>query len=613
MPKVSLCMIVKDEEAYLPRCLKSVKDYVDEIIVVDTGSTDKTVEIARSFGVKVYFHPWENDFSKHRNQSIRYASGDWILIMDADEELKGGSGDLIKDAISKENIDSVMVTVVSYFNNKTSQSLTNQVRLFRKRAGIYYSSPVHNQLIGYKSTITYPIYLYHYGYDLSPEKMKAKFIRTSTLLKQMIKKEPERFRHHHDLAVCYHSNNMFREAASEGCKAIELAEKEGLGNGALALWSHFITAFAYFKLDDLQNSEKYALRALNRWPEHLDSHFVLVLVYHRMKNWEYLKRSADNYLKILRVLWEDPGRFGYTINNSANEEWRVRLALGDFYLERGEEEKAKEEFNRALLVTPNRFECHKIMGEFYRNRKLSEKAEENYINALKDNPEYPDALFGLALLYKSKGDLSQYREMVDRLSRMEIDDPDILTEIGVCDLTSDRYESAVRIFEQVLAKKPEDFSVHINLALAFKHLGQMEDAIKHNLRALELKSDSIEALTNLGHLYFESAQYDLAKETYLKSLELESDLIDVHLRLALIHIIEGEIEDCVVECDSILKALHLPRNKVLNSIEDLSELFLIIAHTLKQAGKERLSVEAVEIALRLTPGLVEKYNLQLGV
>ena len=85
--KISACMMVKNEEEMLPRCLNSIKHLIDELIVVDTGSTDKTIEIAESFGAKIYHHPWENNFSKHRNQSLGYATGDWILLVDADEEL----------------------------------------------------------------------------------------------------------------------------------------------------------------------------------------------------------------------------------------------------------------------------------------------------------------------------------------------------------------------------------------------------------------------------------------------------------------------------------------------------------------------------------------------
>ena len=86
-PTLSVCMIVKDEEETLPICLKSIKDIADEIIVVDTGSKDKTVEVAKSFGAKVYFFKWINDFSAARNESLKYATSDWLLVLDADEYL----------------------------------------------------------------------------------------------------------------------------------------------------------------------------------------------------------------------------------------------------------------------------------------------------------------------------------------------------------------------------------------------------------------------------------------------------------------------------------------------------------------------------------------------
>jgi len=83
---LSICMIVRDEEESLPRCLESIKDIADEIIVVDTGSKDKTKEIALKYGAKIYDHPWEDNFSLHRNQALSYATKKFVLQIDADEE-----------------------------------------------------------------------------------------------------------------------------------------------------------------------------------------------------------------------------------------------------------------------------------------------------------------------------------------------------------------------------------------------------------------------------------------------------------------------------------------------------------------------------------------------
>lgn len=88
VPLLSAAMIVRDEESHLPVCLESIRSIVDEIVVVDTGSTDRTIEIARSFGARVEVHPWEGDFSAARNISLELARGTWILYIDADERVR---------------------------------------------------------------------------------------------------------------------------------------------------------------------------------------------------------------------------------------------------------------------------------------------------------------------------------------------------------------------------------------------------------------------------------------------------------------------------------------------------------------------------------------------
>src|SRR5712692_4072894 len=83
----SLCLMVRNEETALPGCLQSAADLVIEIIVVDTGSTDRTKEIAASFGAKVFDFPWCDDFAAGRNECIRHATGNFIFWMDADERI----------------------------------------------------------------------------------------------------------------------------------------------------------------------------------------------------------------------------------------------------------------------------------------------------------------------------------------------------------------------------------------------------------------------------------------------------------------------------------------------------------------------------------------------
>ena len=102
---LSVCMIVKNEEKNLPRCLESIKNLADEIIVVDTGSDDNSVEIAKSYGAKIGCFKWNNNFSDARNASLNMATKDWIFFLDADEEISKEEGIRLKNTINTTNLE----------------------------------------------------------------------------------------------------------------------------------------------------------------------------------------------------------------------------------------------------------------------------------------------------------------------------------------------------------------------------------------------------------------------------------------------------------------------------------------------------------------------------
>ena len=187
LPTISACLMVKDEEELLGQCLWSIRQLVDEIIVVDTGSTDKTVEIAKRFGAKVFHHPWEDNFSVHRNQSLGYATGDWVLIIDADEKLRYNTSEQEVKAALKVLPDAVAAVQVPIVNVKKAnqQSTMADTSRFFRRGRVTYRRRVHNrpQIEGVATRLP-GITVLHYGYDLSPEKMAVKFARSRALLLQ---------------------------------------------------------------------------------------------------------------------------------------------------------------------------------------------------------------------------------------------------------------------------------------------------------------------------------------------------------------------------------------------------------------------------------------------
>ncbi|MCY6353848.1 tetratricopeptide repeat-containing glycosyltransferase family 2 protein [Clostridium sp. ZS2-4] len=227
--KISLCMIVKNEEKDLPRCLGSVKDLVDEMIIVDTGSTDKTVEIAKSYGAKVYYFKWCNNFSAARNESLKYATKDWILIMDADDELSSEDKDKFK-ALVNYNLNENTVCFFETLNylgsavNTSNITINLNPRVFKNNYGYCYEGEVHNQLVNHKHDFlgeSYPIRIYHYGYLEQNLVSKDKRKRNITLLEKQIKEQPENKYAYFNLANEYFSIGDKKKALQNYYKAYE--------------------------------------------------------------------------------------------------------------------------------------------------------------------------------------------------------------------------------------------------------------------------------------------------------------------------------------------------------------------------------------------------------
>lgn len=194
--KISAAMMVKDEEHNLPRCLESIRDFVDEIAVVDTGSTDRTVELldaerANGLEVLIKISPWRDDFSFHRNESLDLATGDWILVIDADEELCGDKEALRKMLESEEiqKHESAAVEIQDIHGGEVAVRYVS-ARLFMKGKVQYYGI-VHNFAHTEKAPVALRgAYIQHYGYDLDPEAKLRKRERTVGLLKKRLEQNP---------------------------------------------------------------------------------------------------------------------------------------------------------------------------------------------------------------------------------------------------------------------------------------------------------------------------------------------------------------------------------------------------------------------------------------
>jgi glycosyltransferase involved in cell wall biosynthesis len=272
-------MIAKNEEKHLAKCLSSAKPLVDEMILVDTGSTDRTKDIANAFGGKVYDYKWTGDFSEARNFSLSKASGDWILVLDADELISPADYASLKKIIGRSNRkEAYSITTRNYVNNASLTGWTPndgiydreqagtgwfpsaKVRLFRNNSGIKFENSVHELVepslnrLGVKiRRCNVPVH--HYGklvenkviskgekyYDLGKEKLKEKNRNVQALTelaiqagelrryedavelwKELISIKPDNPKAFHNMGYAYIELGKYDKALIASRKAIEL-------------------------------------------------------------------------------------------------------------------------------------------------------------------------------------------------------------------------------------------------------------------------------------------------------------------------------------------------------------------------------------------------------
>lgn len=212
-PLITLCMIVKNEADTLARCLRSAQGAADEIIVVDTGSTDSTLSIARSFGARIINFPWNGDFAAARNAGLDLARGTWILVLDADEELDPESISELLVCAKHLEYEAFFVRIHNHKGLEyDSQTLTVNpiLRMFKNRRDYRFSGIVHEQIAASIVQATpsaamhmSPVIVHHYGYADGVVQKKDKISRNLELLKAQLERSPEDAFNQFNLAVEY--------------------------------------------------------------------------------------------------------------------------------------------------------------------------------------------------------------------------------------------------------------------------------------------------------------------------------------------------------------------------------------------------------------------------
>ncbi|HEX3794256.1 MAG TPA: glycosyltransferase [Acidimicrobiales bacterium] len=345
---LSAALIVRDEERCMERCLRSIVDVVDEIVVVDTGSIDNTVAIAESFGARVLHYPWDGDFSAARNFGLDHVQGMWVLYIDADEYLR---------PISRETMANELGDATGHVSYRLRlrhrQGFTPyfEYRIWRNRPDIRFSGVIHESITPAIFRVSQAegleigladLLLEHDGYEGD---QRHKHERNLPLLMEQIRNDPGRTYLWDHIGRIHHELGHSVEARDAWLKGVELVRRNGAREAADCL--------VYFDLM-LDNASLHhadgdlVAEGRSLFPDNALIEWGCALMSMAGGDFEEVIRSVD---RLLAISPERTARMGVGLNERITEEWAFNVR-GTAKFKLGRRDEAALDFARAEAAAP---------------------------------------------------------------------------------------------------------------------------------------------------------------------------------------------------------------------------------------------------------------------
>jgi glycosyltransferase involved in cell wall biosynthesis len=483
---LGLCIIARNEEKNIARCIESVKGFVDEIVVVDTGSTDKTAAIARRLGARVYKYKWDDNFSNARNYAMGKMRSRWLLLLDADEALDPSARKPLRQFIETTDLDGAHLRVRNYTGAYSPEryNLHNAFRLLRNNGKYKFTGAIHEQItrdgsmnLGGRFAVL-DLIVHHYGYLDEAVREKNKRARNLPILEKMLAEKPE------DAFTLFNIGNEYLSAGdTEKALAYYTRAKENVRDFGIAFVPHLYFRMAN-ALDGLGRQEtalKILQEGLTVYPHSTDFEFLRGNIYLRQRRYTLAVASFEKCLKMGRP----PAALEFLEGCGTH---RAAFMLGDIYAR-------LEDWGRAL-------EC--------------------YSKTLQFNPAMTGALFPAChALNKLHDDKERVREELFKFFADPKYPPNILAAAEIL-ITEELYTEALKALEMLPPVHEHKAKEMLLIARAEVYLGERERAEGAIYEALQL--DEKDALALSAHLLLALALRDGDEKAAEKALELTGAL-----------------------------------------------------------------------------------------
>jgi tetratricopeptide (TPR) repeat protein len=420
--RLSLCMIVRDEQEMLPRCLEAVAGAVDEIVIVDTGSRDETIEIACAFGARVIERPWTGSFADARNASFDAATGDWLLYLDADEVLVREDAELLRSLTGRTWREAFYLSETSYTGSgdRGSAVVHNALRMFRNRPEYRFEGRLHEQIAhrlpGYlpERLEAVDVRVEHFGYLDAVREARGKSRRNIALLQmQMAEGEPTPFLRFN--LGCEHA------AAGERAAALEQFERawQALAGDpdrdshkyVPALLGRLVKALRL--CGRLEDARARAEQGLELFADFTDLAFEQALVARALGERERAIELCERCLE----MGDAPRRYTATVGAGSH---LPMLEMAELRREQGDIAAATELLERCVSEHPQFLEARFLLATALYEAGHSSAAEAQFTDLLARQPNSGRARVALAETLLAQG---RYVDAAAEAAKLPIDDP----------------------------------------------------------------------------------------------------------------------------------------------------------------------------------------------
>ncbi|MBV8074455.1 MAG: glycosyltransferase [Candidatus Eremiobacteraeota bacterium] len=374
-PGISLCMIVRDEEVFLGDALESVRGVVDEICIVDTGSTDRTVEIATAAGARVRNLAWENDFSKARNASLEMATKRWILVLDADETLSPNSRELVRSLRTKAaHLTGLWLRCYNLSDDfRGTGAMSNAiVRIFPNHERLRYRNVIHEfiALDGSEAgmpAVLSPVEIVHRGYLQDVMRSRRKDERNLALSEAALERAPEDPFNWYN----YATSAVLAKKPDVAVSALEKMRELNAGRiqGFIPTGLSLLANLYLNEGRNPQKAESIAREVLTKTPTFANAHFTLGLALAAQRRFKEAREA-------LVAAIEDGKHWGehFYVDDEVPQ-WKAHCEIGGTLMEEGGYDLALAWFEQALKVRPkvqpvrlNRAKCLEYLGRHHEAR-----------------------------------------------------------------------------------------------------------------------------------------------------------------------------------------------------------------------------------------------------